>query len=101
MHFSSGTTLTITTHPEDQEATTGYFVNFTCEASGSPSINYTWFHNNVETGPGTNTLTIIASYSSFGTYHCVASSGAEEVTSNSATLTGMYVLCHLHYCVIL
>ena len=83
--------LEITTHPQDQDTEAGNSVTFTCNATGASSISYQWFHNNVAI-PSTNTTmyTInFVGYDDFGSYHCNATSGSDEVASNSATLTGM------------
>ena len=88
--------LEITTDPEDMATSQETFVvTFTCEATGDPPISYQWFHNDVEI-PSTNTTTyriIFVGYNNFGSYHCSATSGSDEVVSNSATLTGMPFTC--------
>ena len=101
-HLPSGSnSLQIQTHPVDQLATAGMSVNFTCVATGDPNITYQWFYNNVPIPQATNTsLTFIANFSNFGSYHCNATSTGtnKEVASNSATLTGKsYVI----YCTVL
>ena len=80
----------ITTHPEDVATEQGATASFTCEASGTSPISYQWFRNNVAI-PLTNTTTysFVVSPSFFGSYHCNATSGNQEVASNPATLTGM------------
>ena len=95
----AGITLEITRHPEDQIAVNGVTVIFTCSATGDPPISYQWFHNNNPI-PSTNTTTYIftASYDSFGSYHCNATSGSVEVASNSATLSGMDVFICVYKC---
>ena len=82
--------LEITTHPQDQDTEAGNSVTFICNATGASSISYQWFHNDVAIPSAvTTTYTFTASHSSFGSYHCNATSGSDEVASNSATLTGM------------
>ena len=70
----------------------GVFVTFTCNATGDSPISYQWFHNDDENPlANTTTYSFFASYDSFGSYHCNATSGSTEVASDSATLTGMNV----------
>ena len=98
----AGTPLEITTHPEDQNATINVIVMFTCIATGDPPISYQWFHNNdAISSTNTTTYTFTATYNSFGSYHCNATSGSFEVASNSATLSGMDVFNCLYFIVIL
>ena len=89
----AGASLEIITHPEDQIAECGGpDVTFTCNATaaGDPPITYQWFHNNNPISSANDTTyTLIVMYNSFGSYHCNATSGGQEVASNSATLTGM------------
>ena len=98
----AGIPLEITTHPEDQIAVNGVTVIFTCSATGDSPISYQWFYNNNPI-PSANITTYIftASYDSFGSYHCNATSGSVEVVSNSATLSGMDVFKCLYFIVIL
>ena len=90
--------LEITTHPQDVATAVGAVASFTCGATGAPSITYQWFHNNAAI-PSANTSTYtftVTSFSSFGSYHCNATSGSDEVASDSATLTGMTCIKSLH-----
>ena len=86
--------LQIETHPQDQQANIADIVTFFCNATGNPPIMYQWFRNNEEISSlssNTTTLMLSAEDNSFGSFHCNATSGSEEVASNSATLTGMKI----------
>ena len=93
--------LRIETHPRDQLAENGDIVTFFCNATGDPPIMYQWFHNNDTISLFVSNATILevtALYDDFGSYHCNATSGNEEVASNSATLTGMKIYyCYIYY----
>ena len=92
-HHAGNIPLVISTHPQNQTTVLGSQVTFTCNATGDPPISYQWFYNNVAI-PSTNTTmyTInFVGFDDFGSYHCNATSGSDEVASNSATLTGMNV----------
>lgn len=80
----------ITTHPQDLATVEGVTASFTCEANGASPISYQWFHNNAAIpSASAATYSFIVSFGSFGSYHCNATSGGQEVASDSATLTGM------------
>ena len=87
----------ITTHPQDEIANVGDSVSFTCEASGSTPISYSWLYNgnDITDDPGhieganTNTLMIVkVAVTDWGMYSCVASNIVDNSTSNEATLSG-------------
>ena len=78
----------------------GEDVDFTCQAFGFPEpISYRWLFNGVElmsggriSGENTTNLTIIfVMPSDMGGYSCeaTADAGAENITSDEATLSGM------------
>ena len=96
--LSGNIPLEITTHPGNIATSQGTVVTFTCQATGDPPISYQWFHNDIEI-PSANTTTyriMFVNYNDFGSYHCNATSGSDEVVSNSATLTGMpFISVHM------
>ena len=87
----------ITTHPQDELVDVSDNVTFTCEASGSPPINYRWLYNgnyimddpgHIE-GANTDTLMIInVLVTDWGMYSCEATNIVNNVTSNEAALHG-------------
>ena len=83
--------LQIETHPQDQQANVGDIITFFCNATGDSPIMYQWFRNNEEISSSSTTLILGVEDDSFGSFHCNATSGSEEVASNSATLTGMEI----------
>ena len=100
----------IITHPRDELVSVSDNVTFTCEASGSLPINYSWLYNgsyimddpgHIE-GANTDTLMIInVLVNDWGMYSCEATNIVDNVTSNEATLHGMcmYVVCMHVVCV--
>ena len=87
----------ITTHPQDELVDVSDNVTFTCEASGSPPINYRWLYNGnyIMNDPGhieganNDTLMIInVLVTDWGMYSCEATNIVNNVTSNEATLHG-------------
>ena len=90
----------ITTHPQDELGNVGDNVNFTCEASGSMPISYSWLFNDTDVmndpghieGANTSTLMIInVTVTDWGVYSCVASNNVDNDTSNEAILYGKHV----------
>ena len=89
----------ITTHPQDKLVNVSDNVTFTCEASGSPPINYRWLYNgnyimddpgHIE-GANTDTLMIInVLVTDWGIYSCEATNIVNNATSDNATLHGEY-----------
>ena len=87
----------ITTHPQDELVGITDSVNFTCEASGSPPVNYRWLYNgdyimddpgHVE-GVNSDTLMIVnVTVTDVGVYSCEANNIVNNATSNEATLHG-------------
>ena len=59
-------------------------MTFTCNAVAFPAPSYSWSL----TKDNTNIISIIASYSSFGNYTCMATSNGITVESQPAILTG-------------
>ena len=103
MHIVPTVGVIITSHPVDQTSNIGSNVSFTCEASGSQSIGYKWWHNNNELvndpghieGSNTSMLMIInVTVTDWGIYTCEATNIVNNVTSNEATLSGE---CFTHY----
>jgi len=80
---------TIVTPPEDAEACTDEFVEFTVTADGTPPLEYEWYHNGeriggadgpaLQVGPLTPSLA--------GTYFAVARNLCGDATTTAATLT--------------
>ena len=100
-HFISLTVgVLITTHPQDELVNFSDNVTFTCEASGSPPINYRWLYNGnyITDDPGhiegatTDTLMIInVRVTDWGMYSCEATNVVSSAISNNATLHGTCV----------
>ena len=91
--------IVITTHPQEQLVIVNGSVNFTCEAPGSQPITYRWMYNGnyVMNDPGhieganTSTLMIVnILVTDWGVYSCEASNVVNNVTSDEATLHGMF-----------
>ena len=103
MFISLTVGVLITTHPQDELVNVSDNVTFTCEALGSPPINYSWLYNGnyILDDPGhfeganTDTLMIInVLVSDWGIYSCDATNIVNNATSNEATLYGECVyLC--------
>ena len=74
-----------------QQVTVGQIVNFTCNATAFPTPSYSWSTPDT-IDFNTSTITIIASYFSFGNYTCMATSNGTIATSQPALLTGNYVM---------
>ena len=99
--------ILITTHPQDELVNVSNNVTFTCEASGSPPINYRWLYNgnymmdnprHIE-GANTDTLMIInVLVTDWGMYSCEATNIIDNRASNDATLHGECVI--LYACVL-
>ena len=97
MFISLTVGVLITTHPQDELVNVSDNVTFTCEASGSPPINYRWLYNGnyIMDDPGhfeganTDTLMIInVLVTDWGMYSCEATNIVNNATSNEATLHG-------------
>ena len=93
--------ILITTHPQDELINVSDNVTFTCEASGSPPINYRWLYNgncimddpgHIE-GANTSTLMIInIRVTEWGMYGCEAINIVNNAISDNVTLHGTCVL---------
>ena len=81
----------ITTDPMSQQATSGQMVTFNCNAVAFPASSYSWSTPN-SNDFNTSTITVMASYSDFGNYTCMATSNGITVESQPALLTGNYVM---------
>lgn len=93
-----GEAINITKQPENATVPAGTTAKFTTAATGKPTPSPKWFvsHNKgvsfeedkEDKGANTGTLEIAAKRVKTGNvYHCVFTSGAEEKTTNNATLT--------------
>ena len=97
---SLAVSVPIITHPQDELVNVSDNVTFTCEASGSPPIDYRWLYNGnyVMDDPGhiesakTDTLMIInVRVTDWGMYSCEAINIVNNAISDNATLHGEYV----------
>ena len=97
MFISLTVGVLITTHPQDELVNVGDNATFTCEASGSPPINYRWLYNGNDImddprhleGANTDTLMIInVLVTDWGMYSCEVTNIVNNATSNEATLHG-------------
>ena len=101
----------IATHPQDELVDVSDNVTFTCEASGSPPVNYRWLYNGnyIMNDPGhfeganTGTLMIInVLVTDWGMYSCEATNIVNNATSNEATLhgkcMGLYACVSVYVC---
>jgi hypothetical protein len=86
---------TITIQPSSQAVVLGGNVSLSVTATGASNITYQWFKDNIaimNTGSitgATSEILLISNIteSNLGVYYVVASSGAESVTSSTATLS--------------
>ena len=97
----------ITTHPQD-ELVASDSVNFTCEASGSPPINYRWLYNgnyimndpeHIESVNTTTLMIVNVTVTDWGVYTCEASNIVNKATSNGAILHSMSIYMHTCFCI--
>ena len=112
LYISFTVGVLITTHPQVELVSLSDNVTFSCEASGSPPINYRWLYNgnyimdvpgHIE-GANTSTLMIINVHvTDWGTYSCEAINIVNNATSNEAVLNGkclsVCVCACMHLCV--
>ena len=110
MHISLTVSALITIHPQNELVNVSDNVTFTCEASGSPPINYRWLYNgnyimddpgHIE-GANTDILMIInVLVTDWGMYSCEATNIVNSATSNEATLQGECLSVHACVCLCL
>ena len=79
---------TFVVQPVGATIVAGSDYTFTCEATGTAPITYTWVkNNNIITGETNNTLTIVsASYNDAAAYAAIASNAGGSLVSNQAYL---------------
>lgn len=84
------TAPSITSQPQNQQASIGQSALFSVAASGSATLNYQWYFNtNTMIAGGTNATYIISNVTSndVGYYRVVVSNGAGSATSSNAQLS--------------
>ena len=100
----------IITHPQNKILVVNSTINFSCQASVSSNVTFSWTHNGVPvsqslstTAGDTSVLTITnVTHNDNGSYVCTVSSGSISVMSNTATLASIgrmyeYVYVHMYF----
>ena len=70
----------------------GQSITFHCLAVAFPPPSYNWSTPSTSTNLMTSSITFSVSFRSFGNYTCTASSNGVVAISDTAVLTGNYVL---------
>ena len=78
-----------------QNAEVPDLITFNCFAVAFPYPTYNWSTPRSSTDLMTSTITFPAVFGSFGNYTCTASSNGVDATSDTAVLTGNFLLCLL------
>ena len=87
----------IITHPQNKILVVNSTINFSCQASVSSDVTFSWTHNGVPisqsllTTAGDNSILTITNitHNDNGSYVCTVSSGSISVMSNAATLASI------------
>ena len=80
-------------HPISQLAGVDQSITFNCLAVAFPSPSYNWSTPNTSSNLMTSSIMFTASFNSFGNYTCTASSNGVVAISDTAILTGNYIIC--------
>jgi len=83
-----------------QNAVSPNEITFNCFAVAFPYPSYSWSTPRSVTDLMTSRITFMAVFGSFGNYTCTASSNGVDATSDTAVLTGNFLLCRFTYSVI-
>jgi len=80
-----------------QIAEVGNMITFDCDAVAWPYPSYSWSTPNPATNQMSSIITFAATFTSFGNYTCTASSNITMAVSDTAVLTGNFVLYYIQY----
>jgi hypothetical protein len=81
-----------TQQPVDTTVYPSNFAYFYCSAAATPYPSFQWYFNSVAIPGATyQSLSVIGTSNTAGTYYCVASNASGTATSSNATLTVLYV----------
>jgi hypothetical protein len=87
--FSLSPPIQVRSQPSSQTIASGSTVTFSFSTSGTPAPSYQWYLNDAPIASATNSTLVVsgATAADAGSYTCIASNSAEQVTSSAATLT--------------
>lgn len=82
-----GVAPAISTSPGNQSVATGGSASFSCSATGTAPLTYTWYKGATSVGTGSTLAFSSASSGDAGTYYCHVSNSYGAADSGTATLT--------------